>query len=178
MSGPTAEAPERRAPRTEAGARETDETSAAGASSGSTPLLQQLEALYAAACALTIALKRFFGALGRLFVTEGEVVRHGVPLLFIGTIALIAMSVSLWACTVALIFWALRMATHSPGIALGIIVAGHLLLIIGLWISIRRGVRQASFPHARAELRALGRQLTQDFDEFAQHAPSRKDTQP
>ena len=174
MSGPTAEA-QRSEP--QAGTQRS-ETEDAPASSGGTPLLQQLETLYAAACALAIALKRFFGALARLFVAEGEVVRHGVPLLFIGTIALIALSVSLWACTVALIFWALRMATHSSGIALGIIVAGHLLLVGGLWMSIRRGVRQASFPHARAELRALGRQLAQDFDGFAQHAPSRKDTRP
>jgi uncharacterized membrane protein YqjE len=176
MSGPTAEAPERSTPRAKQQEGEAGETPAAP--SGSVPLLQQLETLYAAACGLTIALKRFFGALARLFAAEGEVVRHGVPLLFIGTIALIAMSVSLWACTVALIFWALRMATHSSGIALGIIVAGHLLLIAGMWVSIRRGVRQASFPHARAELRALGRQLVQDFDGIAQHAPSREDLQP
>ncbi|MGH8213239.1 MAG: hypothetical protein ACREPP_08445 [Rhodanobacteraceae bacterium] len=176
MSGPTAEAPERSAPRANAQGHAADGTSADSAVAGGT-LLRQLETLYAAAYALAIALKRFFGALARLFLAEGEVVRHGVPLLFIGTIALIALSVSMWACTVALIFWALRMATHSSGAALGIIVAGHLLLLVGLWISIRRGVRQASFPHARAELRALGRQLAQDFDEFAQHAPSRKDTQ-
>ncbi len=177
MSGPTAEAPERTS-QAEARVREAGGASADHASFGGASPLRQLETLYAAACALAIALKRFFGALARLVVAEGEIVRHGVPLLFIGTIALIALSVSLWACTVALIFWALRMATHSSGIALGIIVAGHLLLITGLWFSIRRGVRQASFPHARAELRALGRQLAQDFDDFAQRAPSREDTQP
>jgi hypothetical protein len=174
MSGPTAEAPERTASRAEAQAGEDE----GRARPTSAPLLQQFETLYAAAAALTIALKRFFGALGRLLLAESAVVRHGVPLLVIGFIALIAMSVSLWACTVALIFWALRLGTHSSGIALGIIVAGHLLLIVGLWVSIKRGVQQASFPQARAEMRALGRQLAQDFDEFAHHAPSRKDLQP
>src|SRR5579885_143088 len=177
MSGPTADAPERIAPRAEAHAREADDASER-TRSGSAPLLQQFETLYAAAAALAIALKRFSGALGRLLLAESEVVRHGVPLLVIGLIALIAMSVSLWACTVALIFWALRLATHSAGIALGIIVAAHLLQIVSLSISIKPGVRQASFPQARAEMRALGRQLVQDFDEFAHHAPSRKDAQP
>ena len=174
MSGPTADAPERAAPRAQARTGEDQERSHPGGA----PLLQQFETLYAAAAALAIALKRFFGALGRLVLAETEVVRSGVPLLVIGLIAMIAMSVSLWACTVALIFWALRLGTHSSGIALGIIVAGHLLLIFGLWLSIKRGVRQASFPRARAEMRGLGRQLVQDFDEFANHASSRKDAQP
>ncbi|GEM_PF-2880327 len=177
MNGPTADAPERIAPHAEARAREADDASER-ARLGSAPLLQQFETLYAAAAALAIALKRFFGASGRLLLAESQVVRHGVPLLVIGFIAMIAMSVSLWACTVALIFWALQHGTHSSGIALGIIIAGHLLLIAGLWVSIKRGVQQASFPLARAEMRALGRELVQDFDEFAHHAPSRKDAQP
>ncbi|HJU25991.1 MAG TPA: hypothetical protein VJ722_04885 [Rhodanobacteraceae bacterium] len=181
MADPTAEAPPRAA-QADAGMHEDDAAASSGDAGNRTragaALLDQLEALYAAGCALTIALKRFFGVFGRLVATEGEVVRHGAPLLFLGTIALIALSVSLWACTVALIFWALRLATQSTGIALGLIVAGHLLLIVGLWISIRRGVRQASFPHARAEVRALGRQLAQDFDDFAGHAPSREDLPP
>jgi len=174
MSAPPAEASERPArAKAEAEAAAAEDPRAAGA-----PLWQQLESLYAAGASLAIALKRFFGALGRLLAAEGAVVRHGLPLLFLGTIALIALAVSLWACTVALIGWALAVATHSAGIALGILVFGHAALVAGLWIAIQRGMRQASFPHARAELRALRRQLARDFDEFAQHAPTRTDSPP
>lgn len=142
--------------------------------------MQQFETLYAAACALGLALKRFAGALGRLTLAEAQVLRHGLPLFFIGTIALIALSVSLWACTVALIFWMLRLATHSAGIALGIIVAGHVLLIVVLSVALKRGVRQASFPQARAELQALSRQMARDFDAFARRAEAqaREETEP
>ena len=142
------------------------------------PLLEQFETLYAAACTLGISLKRFFGALGQLLLAESRVARHGVPLFFIGTIALIALAVSLWTCSVALIGWALAKATHSIGIALGILVLGHIALIAGLWFALKRGVRQASFPQSRAELRAMGRQLAQDFGNAAEHAAASTETPP
>lgn len=139
------------------------------------PLGAQFEALYLSGSGLITALRRFLGALGALFGAEARVLRDGIPLFFIGTIALVALSVSLWACLVALIFWALRLATHSSGIALGIIVAGHIVLVIGLWFALKRGVRQASFPQARAEWRAMRHQLAEDFGRFAHYAHGKRE---
>lgn len=173
MSDPTTEAPpDAAAPNASAAdAAETERHTAA-------PLLEQFETLYAAACTLGISLKRFFGALAQLLLAESRVARHGVPLFFIGTIALIALAVSLWTCSVALIGWALAKATHSIGIALGLLVLGHIALIAGLWLALKRGVRQASFPQSRAELRALGRQLAQDFGSAAERPAASTETPP
>lgn len=175
MSDPTVEAPPEAAT-PEAGAPEADATGTESRTVA--PLLEQFETLYAAACTLGISLKRFFGALGQLLLAESRVARHGVPLLFIGTIALIALAVSLWTCSVALIGWVLAKATHSVGIALGILVLGHIALIVGLWLVLKRGVRQASFPQSRAELRALGRQLAQEFGNATEPAAASTETPP
>ena len=171
MSDPTVEAPPEAATSRAADAVEAESRTAV-------PLLEQFETLYAAACTLGISLKRFFGALGQLLLAESRVARHGVPLFFIGTIALIALAVSLWTCSVALIGWVLAKATHSVGIALGILVLGHIALIVGLWLALKRGVRQASFPQSRAELRALGRQLAQDFGNATEHTAASTETPP
>ncbi|MBS0432308.1 MAG: hypothetical protein JSS21_07865 [Proteobacteria bacterium] len=174
MSAPSAEAPPDAAARTAQDARAAD--SAAEPKAASAPLLEQLESLYAAAGTLGISLKRFFGALAQLLLAESRIVRHGVPLFFIGTIALIALAVSLWTCTVALIGWALAMATHSVGIALALLVLGHIALIVGLWFALKRGVRHASFPQSRAELRALGHQLSREFDHASARPASSTET--
>ncbi|MEO6967705.1 MAG: hypothetical protein ABI132_04505 [Rhodanobacteraceae bacterium] len=143
----------------------------------------QFEALFAAASGLVGALGRFFAAFGALLGAEARVLRAGVPLFFIGAISLIALAVSLWACVVALIAWALVVATHSIGIALGIIVVAHLLLLVGIWFAIRNGVKQASFPQARAEWRALRHQMTDDLKGFTgpradKPAPTKTESKP
>ncbi|HET9834773.1 MAG TPA: hypothetical protein VFP88_00280 [Rhodanobacteraceae bacterium] len=132
----------------------------------SPPLAEQLHALYAAGSGLILALQRFFVTLGDLLRAEGRVLWTGIPLLFIGFVSLIALAVSLWGCAVALIGWALMVATNSLGLALGLLVAGHVVLILGLWFMLKRGVYQASFPHARTELRAMRAQFTEDVDRF------------
>src|SRR6185437_12687148 len=117
----------------------------------SPPLREQLHALYAAGAGLVSALQRFFVTLKDLLRAEGRVLWSGIPLLFIGFVALIALAVSLWGCTVALIGWALMVATHSLGLALGLLVVGHVAMVLGVWFALQRGVHQASFPQARAE---------------------------
>jgi hypothetical protein len=130
------------------------------------PLSGQLHALYAAGSGLLLALQRFFVTLKDLLRAEGRVLWTGIPLLFIGFVALIALAVSLWGCTVALIGWALMVATNSLGLALGLLVCGHVVLIAGVWFMLKRGVYQVSFPHARAELRAMRVQFTDELDRF------------
>jgi hypothetical protein len=132
----------------------------------SPPLGAQLHALYAAGSGLILALQRFFVTLKELLRAEGRVLWTGIPLLFIGFVALIALAVSLWGCTVALIGWALMVATNSLGLALGLLVCGHVVLIAGVWFMLKRGVYQVSFPHARAELRAMRAEFTEDLDRF------------
>jgi hypothetical protein len=132
----------------------------------SPPLTEQLHALYAAGSGLILAVRRFFVTLKDLLRAEGRVLWTGIPLLFIGFVALIALAVSLWGCTVALIGWALMVATNSLGLALGLLVAGHVVLILGMWFMLKRGVYQVSFPHAREELRAMRVQFTEDVDRF------------
>lgn len=141
-------------------------------------LVAQFAALYLAGGGLLTALRRVFAALGALAGAEARVLRAGIPLFFIGTIALVAFSVSLWACVVALLFWLLRGATHSAGIALSVLVVGHLVLVGGLWFAIKRGMRQASFPQARAEWRAMRHQLGEDFAQFAHaHRPGEESSE-
>ncbi|HET6907115.1 MAG TPA: hypothetical protein VFH52_09225 [Rhodanobacteraceae bacterium] len=132
----------------------------------SPPLAEQMHALYAAGSGLILALRRFFVTLKELLRAEGRVLWTGIPLLFIGFVALIALAVSLWGCAVALIGWALMVATNSLGLALGLLVAGHIVLIAGVWFALKRGVYQASFPQARAELRAMRTQFSEDIDRF------------
>lgn len=132
----------------------------------SPPLTEQLHALYAAGSGLILALQRFFVTLKDLLRAEGRVLWTGIPLLFIGFVALIALAVSLWGCAMALIGWALMVATNSLGLALGLLVAGHVVLILGMWFMLKRGVYQVSFPHARAELGAMRVQFTEDMDRF------------
>jgi hypothetical protein len=130
------------------------------------PLTEQLHALYAAGAGLILALQRFFVTVKDLIRAEGRVLWTGIPLLFIGFVALIALAVSLWGCAVALIGWALMVATNSLGLALGLLVCGHVVLIAGVWFMLKRGVYQVSFPHARAELRAMRAEFTEDMDRF------------
>jgi membrane-bound ClpP family serine protease len=130
------------------------------------PLTEQLHALDAAGAGLVLALQRFFVTVKDLIRAEGRVLWTGIPLLFIGFVALIALAVSLWGCAVALIGWALMVATNSLGLALGLLVCGHVVLIAGVWFMLKRGVYQVSFPHARAELRAMRTGFTEDLDRF------------
>ncbi|MGH8191597.1 MAG: hypothetical protein ACREP2_09140 [Rhodanobacteraceae bacterium] len=124
----------------------------------------QFTAALKASLALLTALRHLLGALRKLVATEGRVLLAGIPLFFIAATALIAFSVSLWVCVVALIGWAFMIATHSVGVALGLLVILHLLLVGGVWLMIKYAIRQATFPQARAELRRLGRTLLHDIN--------------
>jgi hypothetical protein len=117
----------------------------------------------AAMKALVAAVGQLFSALRKLAAAEAQVVRAGIPLFFIAATALVAFSVSLWVCLVALLGWALMMGTHSLGIALGLLVVIHLILVFGVWSMIKYSLRQATFPQARAELRMLGRTMLHDL---------------
>ncbi|HEX6612641.1 MAG TPA: hypothetical protein VF022_02100 [Rhodanobacteraceae bacterium] len=132
----------------------------------SPPLAEQLHALYVAGSGLVLALQRFFVTLKDLVRAEGRVLWTGIPLLFIGFVALIALAVSLWGCAVALVGWALMVATNSLGLALGLLVCGHAVLVAAVWFALKRGVHQVSFPHARAELRAMRAEFMEDMDRF------------
>lgn len=117
---------------------------------GEASLLLAAERLFAAARQLVASMAALFAAEARLFKAR-------LMLVFLAGIALVAFAVSLWACAVALIGWALRLATGSGGVALGLLVALHLVLIAASWLAIKRGIHAASLPETRAELAALGR---------------------
>ncbi len=119
-----------------------------------------------AGVALFTSLQRTAAALLALLTAEARVFGASISLIFLGSIALVAFAVALWVCVVALIGWAVAVATHSVGIALGILVVMHLLLVVGIWMAIRRAILQATFPRTRAEFSALQRGLRQDFARF------------
>jgi hypothetical protein len=121
----------------------------------------------AALAGLFAALRQLFIAWRKLATAEAKVVRAGIPLFFIAATALVAFAVSLWVCLVALIGWALMYATHSLGLALGLLVVIHAILIVGVWSMIKYALRQATFPQARAELRMLGRTVLHDLGRIA-----------
>ncbi|HEY9112036.1 MAG TPA: hypothetical protein VIM92_09715 [Rhodanobacteraceae bacterium] len=126
-------------------------------------------AVLAAGIDLFASLKRTIAALLALMSAEVQVFGASVGLIFLSSVALVAFAVALWVCVVALIGWALAVATHSVGIALAILVGIHLLLVAGIWIAIRRAIRQITFPRTRAELSVLRRTLRRDVARF-QHA--------
>ena len=117
------------------------------------------------------ALRRIATALAALLASEARVLRASVAMVFLGSVALVAFSVSLWACAVALIGWAFVKATGSVGIALGLLVVMHLILVVVIWLAIKRAIHHASFPATRTELRALGNELRGHVERF-QHASS------
>lgn len=120
----------------------------------------------AAMKALAAAFGQLFVALRKLAAAEARVVQAGIPLFFIAATALVAFAVSLWVCLVALIGWALMHGTHSLGLALGLLVVIHVILVVGVWSMIKYSIRQATFPQARAELRMLGRTALHDLGRF------------
>ena len=131
----------------------------------------------AAGVGLFDALRRMATALAALLAAEARVLRASVAMVFLGSVALVAFSVSLWACVVALIGWALTMATHSIGVALVILVVLHLVLVVAIWFAIKRAIHHASFPATRTELRALGDELRGHVERF-QHASQPTDREP
>lgn len=126
-------------------------------------------AVFTAGADLVQALRRVATALAALLASEMRVLRDSVAVVFLGSVALVAFSVSLWACVVALIGWAFMKATGSIGIALGLLVVLHLILVSVIWMAIKRAIRHASFPATRIELRALGNELRGHVERF-QHA--------
>jgi hypothetical protein len=134
--------------------------------------------VFAAGADLVQSLRRVATALAALFASEARLLRASVAMVFLGSVALVAFSVSLWACAVALIGWALVKATGSVGIALGLLVLLHLVLVVAIWFAIKRAIHHASFPGTRTELRALGNELRGHVERF-QHAspPQAQDTE-
>jgi len=125
--------------------------------------------VFTASADLVRALRRVATALAALLASEARVLRASVAMVFLGSVALVAFSVSLWACAVALIGWAFVKATGSVGIALGLLVVMHLVLVVVIWLAIKRAIHHASFPATRTELRALGNELRGHVERF-QHA--------
>ncbi|MBS0381647.1 MAG: hypothetical protein JSR56_04360, partial [Proteobacteria bacterium] len=95
-------------------------------------------AVLEAGAGLFAALRRVAISLAALLVAEAQVLRASIALVFLASVALVAFAVSLWACVVALIGWALTLATHSIGIALAVLVVLHLVLVVAIWFAIRR----------------------------------------
>lgn len=124
-----------------------------------------------AGAGLFASLRRVAASLAALLVAEAQVLRTSIALVFLASVALVAFAVSLWACVVALIGWALTLATHSIGIALAVLVVLHLILVVAIWRMIKRVLRQASFPAARHELRVLRSELRGHVQRFQHAAP-------
>jgi hypothetical protein len=133
-------------------------------------------AVFAAGADLVQSLRRIATALAALFASEARLLRASIAMVFLGSVALVAFSVSLWACAVALIGWAFVKATGSVGIALGLLVLMHLILVTAIWFAIKRAIHHASFPATRTELRALGDELRGHVERF-QHASPPRDTE-
>jgi hypothetical protein len=149
----------------------TEEAPAGPEAAGARP---PLGAVLGAGADMVQALRRVATAVAALFASEVRVLRASAAVVFLGSVALVAFSVSLWACAVALIGWAFVKATGSVGIALGLLVVLHLVLVVALWMAIRRAVHHASFPATRTELRALGNELRGHVERF-QHASATQD---
>jgi hypothetical protein len=143
-------------------AESNSERAAAEASTG---------AVLSAGAALFTSLQRTAAALLALLTAEAQVFGASIGLIFLSSVALVAFAVALWVCVVALIGWALAVVTHSIGIALAILVGMHLLLVVGIWMAIRRALLQATFPRTRAEFAALQHGLRRDFARFQRASP-------
>ena len=115
--------------------------------------------LFAAGERLFGATRHLVLAVASLAAAEARLAKGHLGVMFLASVGLIAFAVSLWASLVALIGWAFWVATGSTGIALGLLVVLHLILIAGCWLALKRGVRDASFPKTRGELVVLGRSL-------------------
>lgn len=135
-------------------------------------------AVLGAGAALFASLQRTAAALLGLLTAEAQVFGASIGLIFLSSVALVAFAVALWVCIVALIGWALAVATHSTGIALGILVAMHLLLVVGIWMAIRRAILQATFPRTRAEFSALQHGLRRDFARFQRASSPQSEQDP
>lgn len=146
---------------------------AAGAAGGAAPDVraQPWGDVLAAGVGLVAALKRTATALAALLLAEARVARASIALLCLGGVALVACAVSLWACVVLLIGWWLWLATHALGVALGILIVLHVLLVVALWWWLKRVVARARGPALRAELHALRRQLRQHVEGFEHASP-------
>lgn len=124
-----------------------------------------------AGAGLFASLRRVATSLAALLLADARVLRASIALVFLASVALVAFAVSLWICVVALIGWALTLATHSVGSALAVLVVLHLILVVAIWRAIQRALRQASFPATRQELRALRGELRGHVGRFQHAAP-------
>lgn len=122
---------------------------------GAPPAAAARPSLPAAGAGLFASAAHLAVAVAALLAAEVRLVKQHIGLAFLGGVALVAFAVALWGCLVALIGWAFRVATGSTGIALGLLVVLHLVLVAACWFAIKRGLHQASFPKTRAELAAL-----------------------
>lgn len=148
---------------------ETEERPASAESGAAREGADAAAGILTAGARLFASLQRTAAALAALLGAEVQVFGASIGLIFLSSVALVAFAVALWVCVVALIGWALTVATESVGIALAILVVMHLLLVTGIWFAIRRAILQATFPRTRAEFTSLQRALRRDFAKF-QHA--------
>lgn len=155
-----------------AGGQGTPRQEAAAGASDEKKSDAQVRMMLAAGRALVAASRHLLGAFRALAAAEAQLLWAAIPLFFIGAVAMVAFAVSLWVCLVALVGWALMLATHSAGIALGLLIVGHAILIVGVWFVIKYSVRQATFPRGRAELRRLGREMLRDISRFTDATPA------
>ena len=148
---------------------ETEERPASAESGAAKEGADVAAGILTAGAGLFASLQRTAAALVALLSAEAQVFGASIGLIFLSSVALVAFAVALWVCVVALIGWALTVATESVGIALAILVVMHLLLVTGIWFAIRRAILQATFPRTRAEFTTLQHALRRDFAKF-QHA--------
>lgn len=131
-----------------------------------------LRALPAAAARLFASMRAAVGALAALVLAEARITGASIARVLLACVALVALAVSLWGCVVVLVGWALATALHSPGAALLILVVLHLLLLGATALLLRRTLRDASFPHSRAEFGAMRRTLQGNLARFREEAAS------
>lgn len=144
-----------------------DAQAPAGAESAGAPA----DSVLTAGVELVKTLRRSGAALLALLAAEARILKSSVAVVVIGSVALVVFSVALWACAEILLGWALTRATGSIGIALGILLVLHAVLVIVTWFAIKRAIHHASFPETRAEVGALRQSLQRDFAKF-QQAPA------
>lgn len=108
-----------------------------------------------AAVDLAGAAREFVAALGALLVSELRLARAATARLAWLGLWLVAVGVSLWATSVALLGWALFLLTGSPAAALGLLLLLHLATVFAIVYFAKRTARHVGLPETRAEVRAL-----------------------
>lgn len=101
------------------------------------------------------AVREFAVTLLGLARSELRLARVSWPLVMALLVMLVGLSLSLWISLIALIGWALYVATGSIGWALAALVGVHLLLLVATRLTLKRTARNMTLPATRAEVRGL-----------------------